>query len=235
MRDASCCRATNGLPSRQSPRAIILSKAIWRRLLRYQLAARQCLAVGDLAQDDCGQMQCDDVVRSRCRLRSASSCSPCAPMGLRGLSPCPPLEAMRERVAVVDEDGVVAGHPGPAVDRGDDRRRAGRPWPRASTRPLNSVPMMLSWTKSSPTLSLPLRRPLRHARRGAGAAGRAVDRLVAVEHGVAGMGLGLGRRAGPQDVADSPLIAGFSGWTKLYFAFSAPAQLRAPAQQVGRR
>lgn len=31
------------------------------------------------------------------------------------------LETRPQRVASVDEDGVVAGHPGPAFGRGDDR------------------------------------------------------------------------------------------------------------------
>src|SRR3546814_20611059 len=52
-------------------------------------------------------------------------------------------------------------------------------------------------------LQLALRVKLRHARRGAGAAGAAVDRLVGVEHGVAGIGFRPGRLAGPQDVADA--------------------------------
>ena len=40
------------------------------------------------------------------------------------------LEAVSERVAVVDEDGVEAGVPRPAGDRGDDARRSRRPcWP----------------------------------------------------------------------------------------------------------
>src|SRR3546814_15686857 len=52
-------------------------------------------------------------------------------------------------------------------------------------------------------LPLALRVKLRYARRSAGAAGAAVDRLVGVEHGVAGIGFRTGRLAGPPDVADA--------------------------------
>ena len=129
------------------------------------------------------------------------ACHAGAPVECRRSAAILHLEPVGQRIAVVDEDRVVAGHARPALDRGDDGVVGARPSPRASTRPLNSEPMMLSWTKSSPTFSLPMRRPLRHAGRGAGAAGRAVDRLVAVEHGIAGMRLGLRRLAGPQDMA----------------------------------
>ena len=49
---------------------------------------------------------------------------------------------------------------------------------------------------------LAARGKLGHARRGAGAAGAAVDRLFAVEDRVARVGLRVARRAGPEDMAD---------------------------------
>ena len=52
-------------------------------------------------------------------------------------------------------------------------------------------------------LQFAARRLLRHARRRAGAAGRTVDRLLAVEDGVAGMRLRVMRPARPQDVAEA--------------------------------
>ena len=124
------------------------------------------------------------------------------------------------RVAVVDEDGVVAGHPRPAGDRGDNRVVVadGRGGLDAA---LNSEPMIDSCTNSSPTFQPALGGELRHARRGAGAAGRAVDRLVAVEHGVAGMGLGRSSGRRSTGCGWRPRISGCSGWTNSYLAFSA--------------
>src|SRR4051794_9377533 len=36
-------------------------------------------------------------------------------------------ETVRERIAIIDEDRVVAGHPRPAADRGHDGRAAAHP------------------------------------------------------------------------------------------------------------
>ena len=72
---------------------------------------------------------------------------------------------------------------------------------------------------------------VRHAGRGPGAAGRAVDRLLAVEHGVAGMGFGVPRRARPQDMAEAPDI-GLLRMDELVGLVELAPQHGAPAQQV---
>jgi hypothetical protein len=72
-------------------------------------------------------------------------------------------------------------------------------------------------------LELAFRRPLRHAGRCAGATGRAVDGLVAIEDGVAGMGFRSGRCAGPQDVAQAADV-GFFRMDKLVLAVEALPQ-----------
>ena len=104
----------------------------------------------------------------------------------------------------------------------------------ASTRPLNSEPMIDSWTKSSPTLSLPLACELRHARRGAGAARRAVDRLVAVEDGVAGVRAGHRRLAGPQHVRQ-PADPGILRMDELVFFVEPRPHHRAPGDEIAGR
>src|SRR5262249_29657860 len=53
---------------------------------------------------------------------------PCAPVAAADLvtgTDSADHEAMRERIALVDEDGVVAGHPSPAANRWNDGRLAG--------------------------------------------------------------------------------------------------------------
>src|SRR5690606_16444987 len=73
---------------------------------------------------------------------------------------------------------------------------------------------------------------LRHAGGSAGAAGRAVDGLFAVEDVVAGTVFGVLRYAGPHDVAqatDGRLL----GMDELAHLVQALAQDRAPADQVG--
>src|SRR5690606_22065641 len=107
------------------------------------------------------------------------------------------LEAVRVGVARIDGDGVEAGNARPALDGGHD------------------APMSVSWVVADLGLRLDasaeqaaddalvdesiadplpaLGVQLGYARRGAGAAGTAVDRLVAVEHGVARVGFRLGR------------------------------------------
>jgi hypothetical protein len=80
-------------------------------------------------------------------------------------------------------------------------------------------------------LELALGRQLRHACRGAGAAGRAVDRLVAIEHRVARVrALGLWR-AGPQDVAE-PLDGRVLGMLEGVFGIEVLAQHRAHLHQL---
>ena len=63
-------------------------------------------------------------------------------------------EALHEGVALVEEDRVVAGDPGLAGDRGHDGVESPT-LALASTRPWNRLPMIDSWTNSSPTLSSP--------------------------------------------------------------------------------
>src|SRR5689334_6793472 len=87
----------------------------------------------------------------------------------RAISPSLDHKTMRERIAVVDEDGVQAGHPRPTADRGDDGRLAGD----------SDVLFDLAleqrtddrfMDKAVARLELALGMKLRHARRGAGAA-----------------------------------------------------------------
>ncbi len=127
-------------------------------------------------------------------------------------------EAVGEGIAVVDEDGCVAGHPRPSGDRGDD---ASRPATVVadSTRPLKREPMMDSCGIRR-RVQLPPCRKLGHAGRGAGAAGRAVDRLVAVKDGVSGVCAGHGGLAGPQDVAE-PADGGVFGVGEVVLRVSA--------------
>src|SRR5690606_34438820 len=90
---------------------------------------------------------------------------------------------MGEGVAIIDEDGVVAGHACPARDarndRGAARDRRGGLDPSLEDRADDAlVPELVAGAEPA------LGRELRHPRRGAGAAGAAVDGLLAVEHGV---------------------------------------------------
>ena len=50
-------------------------------------------------------------------------------------------KSMRERIAVVDEDGVQSGHPRPTADRGDDDSSGsvGRPAILAQDMPLGAI------------------------------------------------------------------------------------------------
>ena len=113
--------------------------------------------------------------------------------------------------------------PRPAGDRGHDGVVVADASARLSTRPLNSEPMMLSWTKSSPTLSLPLGAPAApcaprcRCRR---ASGRSPCRRRTRRCGRAARG--VARLAGPQDVADSRVMVGFSGCDERVLARSAP-------------
>src|SRR6266851_7656411 len=83
-------------------------------------------------------------------------------------------------------------------------------------------------------LELALGNEMRHARRGAGAAGAAVDRAVAIKDGVAAMRALVARRAGPHHVADAG-DAGILGMSKLDLLLHQAAHERAEAQDGIRR
>src|SRR5579863_5323688 len=104
------------------------------------------------------------------------------------------LEAMREGIAVVDKNGVIAGDPCPAGDARLDCRLVADPrLAFDATLKQATDDALMHVGVAGPELALGGK--LRHARRGAGAARRTVDRLVAVEDGVAAMRLGVARFA----------------------------------------
>jgi hypothetical protein len=109
---------------------------------------------------------------------------------------------MCKGITVVDEDRVVTGHSCPACNRRDDPRAArdlrGRFDPPLEQRSNDGF-----MHERVANLQLAPCRQLRHPGRGAGAAWAAVDGLIAVEHGVAGIGPRNGRSPGPQDVAQA--------------------------------
>jgi hypothetical protein len=72
-----------------------------------------------------------------------------------------------------------------------------------STRQLNIVPMMLSWTKLSPTLRCPRATSWAMRADEPRSAWQPVDGFFAVENGVAGIGLGRFRLVAPHHVADA--------------------------------
>src|SRR3954453_15763596 len=119
--------------------------------------------------------------------------APSAPVTLSG-----DLEAAPVGVAVVDEDRVVARGPGPAGNRGDDGRLAAE-----AGRGLDpALELAADDALVNEGLALPQAAAggeLGHAGRGAGAARAAVDRLLAVEDGVAGVRAGAAGPAGPLD------------------------------------
>ncbi len=73
--------------------------------------------------------------------------------------------------------------------------------------------------------------PLRHARRGARAAGRAVDGLVAVKNGIAGRGGRVNDRARPFDVAEA-VDGGVVGVNEGVFFVDALAQYARPTDEL---
>src|SRR5687768_11232999 len=102
---------------------------------------------------------------------------------------------MREWVAVVDENGIQSRHSRPASDRRDDRLAfADDGFALDAALEQGADDRFVDELVAG--LKLALGVELSHARRGAGAAGRAVDGLVAVEHGVARMRFGMPGRAG---------------------------------------
>uniref|UniRef100_A0A0N5A080 LigA n=1 Tax=Parastrongyloides trichosuri TaxID=131310 RepID=A0A0N5A080_PARTI len=117
------------------------------------------------------------------------------------------LEARPEGILAVHPDGVEAGGDGRTLDRGHDRlvvahRGLGFD---AADEPAADVAFV---DEGVADLQPPLGVQMSQPRRGAGAAGAAVDGLVAIEDGVAAVGaltLGL---VGPQHVAD-PVDRGF--------------------------
>src|ERR1700709_1907292 len=112
------------------------------------------------------------------------------------------LETMRERIARIDEDRVVAMHARPSGDAGADAlyiADGGVAFDAAVEQAADYA--FVDEVIADTQLSLGCE--LRHAGRGSGAARRAVDRLVAIEYCVAAMRALVARRAGPLDVADT--------------------------------
>src|SRR6185437_1096250 len=112
------------------------------------------------------------------------------------------LKPVLERVAGIDEDRVVAVHPRPAGDARADRvviADRGRGFDPALEQAADDALMHELIARPQPAAA----GELRHAGRGAGAAGGAVDGALAVEHRVAGMRARVARRAGPLHVADA--------------------------------
>ena len=101
----------------------------------------------------------------------------------------------------------------------------------ASTRPWNRLPMIELVDEGVADLELAPRRELRHPARGAGAAGRAVDRLLAVEHRIACIRLRVVRRAGPEHVAE-PVDGRVLGVDELVFLVDQAAHHRREALDV---
>src|SRR5260370_1390435 len=112
------------------------------------------------------------------------------------------LETVAERVALVDKDGVDAVLPCPA---GDARPYGGHAadFRLALHPPLQYTPDNALMDELVAHFELALGDEMRHARRGTGAAGTAIDSAVAVEDGVAAMRALVARRAGPHHVADA--------------------------------
>src|SRR3954447_20407809 len=158
------------------------------------------------------------------RIPRASS-APVAPSG--------DLEAAPIGVAVVDEDRVVAGGPGPAGDRGDDGGLAAE----AGRRLDSALELAADDALVDEGLALPQAAAggeLGHAGRGAGAARAAVDRLLAVEDRVAGVRARVAGLAGPLDVRDA--ADGRVEWVDgVGHLVEAPAQLGREAQEPGGR
>ena len=105
-------------------------------------------------------------------------------------------------VAGLDQNAVEAGNPRPALDGGHD------PAPVAHGGCCFDTPVKQTADDALvdevvARLQLAAGGKLRHARRGAGTAGTPVDRPFTVKDRVAGMGLGLLRRAAPEDMADA--------------------------------
>src|SRR5690606_6662816 len=139
---------------------------------------------------------------------------------------------MGEGVAIIDEDGVVAGHACPARDarndRGAARDRRGGLDPSLEDRADDAlVPELVAGAEPA------LGRELRHPRRGAGAAGAAVDGLLAVEHGVARMRARDGGRTRPLDVAEAADLR-MLGMDEVVLLVQRPAPLRRPADKLAR-
>src|SRR6185437_12005668 len=109
---------------------------------------------------------------------------------------------MAEGIALVDEDRVDAVHARPAGDARPDGGDAAH-FRRRLDAALKEAADDALMDELVAEGELALGDEMGHARRGAGAAGRAVDRLFAVEDGVAAMRLGVARLAGPHDVADA--------------------------------
>src|SRR5258708_36296185 len=112
------------------------------------------------------------------------------------------LKSVAEGIALVDEDGVDAVLPRPAGEAGANGGDAAD-LRRALDATLEEAADDALVHEFLADAQLALGGEMRHARRGAGATRRAVDRAVAVEDGVAAMRRLVARRAGPHDVADT--------------------------------
>src|SRR5436305_1916051 len=98
------------------------------------------------------------------------------------------LESVCEGIAIVHENRVVADDPRPATDTGlDALERANVGFGLDAALEHRSDQAFLAESVADP--QSPLAMELRHARRCSGAAGRAVDRLVAVEYGATAVGI----------------------------------------------
>lgn len=107
---------------------------------------------------------------------------------------------MRIRIIIIDDDGVVARNDSPAFDAGND---GGLPADGCfffdAADELGADDAFVY--KGIAPFELAPAIPLRHACRGTGTTGRAVDGLVAIEHRVAGSGSSIECGAGPHQVA----------------------------------
>jgi hypothetical protein len=138
-----------------------------------------------------------------------------------------------EGIARVDEDRVVAVHPRPAGEARPDSGAVANDG-LALHPPLEQAAddAFMDEVISHPKVALSGQ--LRHAGGGAGAAWRAVDRLVAIEDGVAAMGARVPRCAGPLDVAHAAdrCILGMHDLDRIAHQL---ADDRAEAQDIARR
>src|SRR5918992_2293771 len=112
------------------------------------------------------------------------------------------LEAVRVRVALVDEDRVEPRQPGPAGDAGDDRlvlTDAHQPFDPTFEQAADDALVH----ELVADAEFPAGRELGETRRGAGAAWRAVDGLLAIEDGIAAVCLRRAHRPRPHDMRDA--------------------------------
>src|SRR5262245_38703277 len=137
---------------------------------------------------------------------------------------------MCKRVAIVDENRVVTRHPRPTGNRGNDGGFAGDAGCLFDTA-MEQRPDDRFVHEGIARLQFPLGSKLRHASGGTRSAGRAINRLVAIEDGIAGMRFRARWRARPQDMAET-IYLGFLRMLEAVALVQALAQHRAPADEV---